>query len=220
MRKLRDAILCRCPPRWLLSLTAASIAMWLAVGADAQPLSSADAKTSGTDIAGALIALCGVVVSAAVAWITARTTVRSEQAKRQTELALKISGLVSEPDEELRRAARRRFALAIVKVIKPEGHPEGGKVHFIPMNTRITVGRAEDNDIVLDDEKQTLSRWHCGFIADQHHVWIDDYMSLNGTKVAGDAIETSRMLISGQIIEIGQYKLEYRAIRENTILSQ
>ena len=114
----------------------------------------------------------------------------------------------------------RRFAVGIIKVVAPKNHTEWGKVHFIPMNARVTVGRSEDNDIVLMDDKESLSRWHCGFIANQHSVWIDDYKSLNGTKVRGQIISGSQLLHDEDEIVVGPYKLHFRKIQENTILSQ
>lgn len=182
------------------------------------------ADSGNSDISTALIALIGVILSALIsvvlAWYTAKRTATSEQVKRQSELALRISDLVSNKDGDVRLAALRRFAIAIIKVEEPVGHPEVGKVYFIPMNARVTVGRSDDNDIVLKDKNNYLSRWHCGFIADQHNVWIDDYCSINGTSVGGVLVAGSPQLANGDVIEIGPYKLQYRTIKENSILSQ
>src|SRR5664279_1336552 len=140
---------------------------------------------SDPTVIAAFIAVGGVVasvlVSVIVAKISARDAVRSEQTKRQSELALKISDIVSSKDEDLRKAAMRRFAVAVVKVTQPKNNKEYGMVYFIPMNSRVTVGRDKDNDIVLDLEERYLSRWHCGFLSDQRNVWIEDYKSTNGT---------------------------------------
>jgi hypothetical protein len=171
-------------------------------------------------MAAALIALVGVLASAAVAWITARATVRSEHVKRQAELALQISQIVATHDEKARSEAMRRFAVGILKVVEPRDHEQFGMVFFIPMNSRVTMGRANDNDIVLEDDKNWLSRWHAGFIASQHEVWIDDFASKNGTKVQGSEIKGSRLLKHGDTIIVGPYVLEFRLVRENTILSQ
>jgi hypothetical protein len=202
------------------------VSLLLAVAFGSVALAEAQAPSSPSvpNTAAAIIALVGVIlsaiVSAALAWLTARNTIRSEHSKRQSELALKISDLVSAQDADARRAAMRRFAVGIVKVVEPKNHPEQGKVHFIPMNSRVTVGRSDDNDIVLKDKENSLSRWHCGFIANQHSVWIDDYKSLNGTNVGGQPISGSRALNTEDQIEIGPYKLHFRIIGQNTILSQ
>jgi hypothetical protein len=176
----------------------------------------------------AVFTLAGVIFSAIVsagislvlAWFTAKGAVNTELKKRQNELALKISDLVSAENERTKQAAMRRFAVGMVKIVEPEGHPENGKVYFIPMNARITVGRSEDNDIVLKDDNNWLSRWQCGFIADQKSVWIDDFISKNGTMVGSQAIATSHLLSSGDEIVLGPFKLRFQRIRENTILSQ
>lgn len=199
------------------------------VGADAQTSSAAGPGFLSSDkvisalvsgIVSGFVAIVGGGVSLYLAWRTARNTVILEHAKRQNELALTISELVSSTDLEVRKAAMRRFAVGIVKIIEPKTHPERGKVYFIPMNSRVTVGRSDDNDIIIKEERGWLSRWHCGFISDQHNVWIDDYKSHNGTRVNGVDIVESTMLKSGDDIEIGPYKLHFRAIRGNTILSQ
>ena len=182
---------------------------------DARIISQSDSRVSP-----ALYALIGVIFSVIVSWFIARRTAKLELAKRQSDLALKISEMVSVKDENQRRAAMRRFAVAVVKVVESETHEEIGKVYFIPMNSRVTVGRSEDNDIVLRSSNKYLSRWHCGFISDQRNVWIDDYKSKNGTKIKGFRIEKPRMLESGDEIEIGPFKLHFQAIRENTILAQ
>jgi hypothetical protein len=172
----------------------------------------------------ALIAFIGVVISAIVSFVlarlTAKNTVKNEQAKRQSELALKIAELISSGDNGAQRTAMRRYAVGIVKIVGPEHHPQAGLVYFIPMNSRITVGRSLDNDIVLQDEDNSVSRWHCGFIFDQHSVWIDDYKSTNGTVVGNKKIVGSRLLDDNEEIQLPPYKLHFRRIRENTILSQ
>jgi pSer/pThr/pTyr-binding forkhead associated (FHA) protein len=114
----------------------------------------------------------------------------------------------------------RRFAVGVIKVVEPPNHPEAGKVYFIPMNARVTVGRSEDNDIVLSDKNDWLSRWHCGLIADQNSVWIDDFISKNGTKIGSERISTPYLLKTGDEIVLGPFKLRFQKIQENTILSQ
>jgi hypothetical protein len=194
------------------------------LGAAAQTSGSTSSELSDPKIVAAIIAFIGVVVSAIVslilAWFAAHAAVRSEHAKRQSELALKISDMVSAADETSRRSAMRRFAVGLVKIVGPEKHEEYGNVHFIPMNSRVTVGRSGDNDIVLTDKDVSLSRWHCGFISDQHRVWLDDYKSSNGTKVGGQKISGSQELKSGDEITLGPFKLHYQAIHPNTILAQ
>lgn len=183
-----------------------------------------DVSSNGIDIATASITLIGVVISAGIAsfvsWLTARSAINSEKLRRQSDLALQIANLISSKDEETKRAAMRRFAVGIVKVIKPESHPEAGRVYFIPMNSRVTVGRASDNDIVLNDAELSLSRWHCGFVASQDKVWIDDFRSSNGTCVNGEEICQSTLLGGQSHIKLGPFVLRYSSVYPNTILHQ
>jgi hypothetical protein len=63
----------------------------------------------------AAIALLGVLFSTVLSYFlarnTAKNTVRTEQTKRQSDLALKISESISSPDLDVRRAAMRRLQL-------------------------------------------------------------------------------------------------------------
>jgi hypothetical protein len=209
-------------------ITAVAVAAAISLSTPAQSQAVVVTPSLDTKIIVALISVGGIIVSAllsaAIAYFlarfTAQNTVRSEHAKRQAELGLKISELVSTKEEDARRSAMRRFAVGIIKVMAPTQHPECGNVYFVPMNSRITVGRSDDNDIVLKDDENILSRWHCGFIADQHKVWIDDYKSTNGTKVNGAYIKKPFRLASEDDITIGPYRMHFRSIRENTILTQ
>jgi hypothetical protein len=206
------------------AITIVAAATVASLGAAAQTSTSTSAGLSDPKVEAAVIALIGVIVSAIVslilAWFAARAAVKSEHAKRQSELALKISDMVSAADETSRRSAMRRFAVGLVKIMGPEKHAEYGNVYFIPMNSRVTVGRSDDKDIVLTDKDVWLSRWHCGFISDQQRVWLDDYKSSNGTEVGGQKISGSRELKSGDEISLGPFKLHYQAIHPNTILAQ
>jgi FHA domain len=211
--------------QWLLALASFTQVLSYPTFA-AAATGSADPSGPDGEVAtyAATIALIGVLFSAAVsaviAWITSYNTTRLEQVKRQTELALQISQIISVRDTGVQTSAMRRFAVAIIKVLEPVGHKQQGLVYFIPMNSRITIGRDDDNDIVLKDEKNWLSRWHCGLIADQRNVWIDDYASTNGTEVHGKKIRESQLLKDGDKIQIGPYQLIFHLIRENSILSQ
>jgi hypothetical protein len=206
----------------LIAIALVALAAAASQEAAAQTPSSTSSGSSMADPA--FIALVGVVVSALVslilAWFTAHAAVRSEHAKRQSELALKIADMVSSPDKTSRLSAMRRFAVGFVKVVfAPEGDEQDGLVHFIPMNSRATVGRSKDNDIVLNDKEGLVSRWHCGFISDQHRVWLEDYNSKNGTVVGGEKVVNPRELKSGDEITIGPYTLHFRAVHPNTILA-
>jgi FHA domain len=170
-----------------------------------------------------------------------KTKAEEEQKQRQRELALKIVDLVGKD-----RAAARRFAIGLVKVEKVGNTPDQnekssvrGQVYFIPVNSRFSVGRDEENDIHLhdpnlpDDLNRELSRYQCGFVSDQQHVVVEDFNSRNGTFVndpsGNESIDLEgmtvkfarvrrRMLADGDRIWVRPFVLRFVKLQENKIL--
>lgn len=206
------------------------------------PCAAAEAvakSTSDSDskIVAALIAAAGVVISALIAYFGSRSVARrsaeqaiaSESRKRQSDLALQVTTLLSEKPEIARQAARR-FAVGVIKVygLRLEGGAidedrdfEGkGQLCFVPINGRVTVGRRSDNDIQFTSSRTDVSRYHCGFISEGRDVFVEDYRSLTGTKVNGTALVAgSHRLQSGDKIEICEFVLEFRKVHVSEILA-
>lgn len=90
-------------------------------------------------------------------------------------------------------------------VIVIQRGPEAGQ-RFELTGDRMTAGRAADNDIMLDDI--TVSRHHAEFLAQEDGWAVVDMGSLNGTYVNRSSIER-RPLESGDMIQIGKYRLQY-----------
>ncbi len=68
-----------------------------------------------------------------------------------------------------------------------------------------TLGRDENNQIVLDDDR--CSRWHCEVFF-QGECWVvRDRDSRNGTRVAGRLVDGDRGLIEGDVIRIGRSEI-------------
>jgi len=67
--------------------------------------------------------------------------------------------------------------------------PRRGKLYRIKKNS-MTIGRAEDNDIILDDE--TASRHHARLLVEpgigNPQIYIQDLASVNGVLVNGERI--------------------------------
>lgn len=75
----------------------------------------------------------------------------------------------------------------------------------------LTIGRAPTNDIVLLDESAKISRYHACIVRAEPNTgcyFLRDLSSLHLTKVGGKPV-TQRTLASGDIIEIGSYRLIY-----------
>lgn len=85
---------------------------------------------------------------------------------------------------------------------------EIGVEHVTLAGIEVTVGRAADNDVVLDDP--TVSRHHVVF---EHLAagWsAHDVKSTNGTLVNGDPIQAGRPLYHGDELLVGETKILYK----------
>ncbi len=92
-----------------------------------------------------------------------------------------------------------------MSVIVVQRGPEIGQ-RFELAGERLTVGRAADSDIMLDDV--TVSRHHAQFVATDGGWDIVDKGSLNGTYVNRHSVERWQ-LNSGDLIQIGKFRLQY-----------
>lgn len=82
---------------------------------------------------------------------------------------------------------------------------ERGQV-FANLPTPVTIGREEDNDIQLNDER--VSRFHAKIQDDGGQVILTDLDSTNGTRVNGHAVHI-KVLQPGDIVTIGRCMLLY-----------
>lgn len=85
--------------------------------------------------------------------------------------------------------------------------------HVYLKNDRTTLGRRPHNDIVLDN--MVVSGDHCVFelrsIAD---VYIEDLGSTNGTYINGRIIKSRQQLRDNDIINIGNFRIQFLATSE------
>jgi len=77
---------------------------------------------------------------------------------------------------------------------------EAGRI-FSNLSTPLTIGREEDNDIQLNDER--ISRFHAKVQEDGGRVILTDLESTNGTRVNGHPVRL-RILRSGDLIMVGR----------------
>ena len=71
----------------------------------------------------------------------------------------------------------------------------------------ITLGRAEDSDIWLDDDM--ASRRHAEIAWDNNFVYLTDCESLNSTRLNGQRVRGAVPLSSEDIIEIGTHRFQF-----------
>jgi len=77
---------------------------------------------------------------------------------------------------------------------------EAGRV-FRNLSTPLTIGREEDNDVQLNDER--ISRFHAKVQEDAGRFILTDLDSTNGTRVNGHPVRL-RVLRSGDLIMLGR----------------
>jgi hypothetical protein len=140
----------------------------------------------------------GVVASIVTGYVTAHLTARQEVRRWRTELAGKYAELVTDRPAQA-QALARQFAIGVF--VLETGRTEGREKFFIAPHTRMTAGRAEENEIVLPTA--LASRRHFSVSAGDKYVYVEDLGSANGFAVNGQRVIGPRILKSGDIIQFG-----------------
>jgi len=82
---------------------------------------------------------------------------------------------------------------------------EGAVIKEVPLGNRpVTVGRAPDNDIPIDN--LAVSNYHAKIYDEANRLVVEDLSSLNGTFVNGLRVDRA-MLNDGDSIEIGKHNI-------------
>lgn len=92
---------------------------------------------------------------------------------------------------------KNRSRLTRLVVVKGERSRE----EFVLGKGCFTIGRAQENDIILDNP--STSRYHARLEYENGHYFITDLGSRNGTRVNGELI-TIRKLSCGDDVRIGR----------------
>jgi hypothetical protein len=80
--------------------------------------------------------------------------------------------------------------------------------HVYLQKDKTTLGRKPQNDIVFDN--LVVSGTHCVFhLSGLADVTIEDLHSTNGTYINGEMIKFSRKLQDGDVITIGNFRIQY-----------
>lgn len=72
----------------------------------------------------------------------------------------------------------------------------------------ISIGRAEDNDVVLEGDEFASSH-HARIESNREGVWVLDLNSTNGTFVNGSRLDGRRRLREGDVVQIGETELKF-----------
>ena len=85
------------------------------------------------------------------------------------------------------------------------------KINVIHDSLAISIGRASDNNIVLNDSQ--ISRYHARIeVCDNVMTLIDD-KSINGTYVNGEKIISTRKITGNEKIQLGKISLDWKLIK-------
>jgi transcriptional regulator with GAF, ATPase, and Fis domain len=76
-----------------------------------------------------------------------------------------------------------------------------------PLGARMTIGKASDNDLVLEDD--TVSRHHCELVRTGQGIQVKDLGSTNGTKVEGIRVQEA-ILPPGSVLKVGEVEILVR----------
>jgi ABC transport system ATP-binding/permease protein len=99
--------------------------------------------------------------------------------------------------------------------IRSAGSPPSGTTpapehtHDVSRPTTLRLGRAPDNDVVLDHPQ--VSRYHAIVEMARETVSIRDLGSTNGTFVNGQLLDATRALHEGDTVQIGMFRLVLHA---------
>lgn len=85
--------------------------------------------------------------------------------------------------------------------VGPAGYLVSGDLRT-PIYERLTVGRAEGNDIRLENDR-LISRNHARLEARTDGVWLEDLQSANGTYVSDERVTEPVMLNDGTLVRFG-----------------
>ena len=170
----------------------------------------------------ALTTIVATSLSALVAYFVARYQARQtalrEMHDRQSDISLDISKLLLDPDKA--PGASRRFAVAVLKITKSPEENQSGLILFIPHNSRITIGRDEDNDLSLC--ASYISRFHFGIVSDGNDAYLEDYCSTNGVVLNGSTVRrgATARLADEDLLAIGDYELRFQTVHRSEVLSR
>ena len=154
-----------------------------------------------------ITAVIGIVTSAITAYITTRLKMKEERDKWRREFAFKFAEAQAADNGAAEKMATQ-FAIGVL-TRNPET-PDREKI-FVPPNCRLTVGRAADCTIVLDDPR--VSRIHFTFWTDDTNVFIEEIgRSANHIYLNGKRITDRHILQTNDVITTGSTTFRFQTL--------
>ncbi|MFN0068816.1 MAG: AAA-like domain-containing protein [Limisphaerales bacterium] len=125
---------------------------------------------------------------------------------------LRLAGIVKAPGGHLQvrnRIYARVFDRAWIEAMLPDGELERPDGTRLRLGGTCSIGRALGGTVVLSDSK--VSRQHALIQAQsRYEFWLMDLGSANGTFLNGRRVIRPELLRSGDVIEVGPFRLRFR----------
>jgi hypothetical protein len=144
-----------------------------------------------------ITAAVGVVASAITAVVTHLLTRAQERRKHERDVAAKLAELKStEPSHTMVMAVQYGHSCFIIE----RGDEVERERVFLPMGSRITIGRDPTNHIRL--EHPTVSKMHATLRAQGNAAYIEPLGATHGIQVNSHPVLQPRKLTTGDVITI------------------
>jgi pSer/pThr/pTyr-binding forkhead associated (FHA) protein len=136
-------------------------------------------------------------------WMIVRSATRDVRAAPQESIVIGAAQA-----DELRAAARAQtVAPGRFRVVASPTLPPGELLVFRDV---VNIGRAPDSGLRLDRDEFASSK-HARITPAPNGLWIEDLGSTNGTYVNGAPVTTSRQLLPGDLVRVGETELQVEA---------
>ncbi|MBI1348471.1 FHA domain-containing protein [bacterium] len=90
-------------------------------------------------------------------------------------------------------------------------------MQYVWTGSRMIIGREQDCQVKLQDA--AVSRHHCVLLQDDYAVRVRDLGSRNGTFLQGKRVSGEQILLSGDVLTIGQTQLKFQEEAQGTTAS-
>ena len=98
--------------------------------------------------------------------------------------------------------------MADVPVLVCTAGPLAGQSFIVPEEGELSIGRAEDNGVVIPDKD--VSRYHAHLRLDNGSLWLRDAGSRNGVFVNDNRVTDHHALRVGDVIRIAEHEFDVR----------
>ncbi len=136
-------------------------------------------------------------------WMIVRSATRDVRSAPQESIVIGAAQA-----DELRALARAK-PVAPAK-LRVETSPTLARGELLVFREPVVVGRAPDSGLRLDDDEFASSQ-HARISPADNGLWIEDLGSTNGTFVNAARVTTSRQLLPGDLVKVGETELRVEA---------